>query len=149
MGNTSIINTIIKVITSKKFNLFIEYTLILPILYLIQYDYTKYSHIALFIAGFILVKNLILMKITGLFNKNYLSNNKFPLVLIYKIVKMFIGIIFFFFQYKYKFAVKYNVWIANLFYLKYFIKFMDEQYSYNSIVKIKKQIVRHINEFTN
>ena len=149
MKNTSIINSIIKIITSKKFNLFIEYILILPVLYLIQYDYTKYSHIALFIACFILIKNLILIKITGLFNKNYLSNNKFPFVLIYKIVKMFIGIIFFFLQYKYKFAIKYNVWIANIYYLKYFIKFMDEQYSYNSIVKLKKQIVRHINNFTN
>lgn len=149
MKNTPIINPIIKIITSKKFNLFIEYILILPILYLIQYDYTKYSYIALFIASFILVKNLILMKITGLFNKNYLSNNKFPLVLIYKIVKMFIGIMFFFLQYKYKFAIKYNVWIANLYYLKYFIKFMDNKYSYNSIVKLKKQIVRHINNLTN
>lgn len=149
MINTSTINPIIKIITGKKFNLFIEYILILPILYLIQYDYTKYSYIALFIAAFILVKNLILIKITGLFNKNYLSNNKFPLVLIYKIVKMFVGIIFFFLQYKYKFAVKYNVWIANLYYLKYFIKFLDNQYSYNSIVKIKKQIVKHINDFTN
>lgn len=148
MKNTTIINSIIKVITSEKFNLFIEYTLILPILYLIQYDYTKYSYIAPFVAGFILIKNLILIKIIGLFNKNYLSNNKFPLALIYKIVKMFIGIIFFFLQYKYKFAVKYNVWIANLFYLKYFIKFLDERYSYNSIVKIKKQIVRHMNDFT-
>lgn len=149
MINISTINPIIKIITGKKFNLFIEYILILPILYLIQYDYTKYSYIALFIAAFILVKNLILIKITGLFNKNYLSNNKFPLVLIYKIVKMFVGIIFFFLQYKYKFAVKYNVWIANLYYLKYFIKFLDNQYSYNSIVKIKKQIVKHINDFTN
>lgn len=145
----TLINPIIKIITSKKFNLFIEYILILPILYLIQYDYTKYSYIALFIAGFILVKNLVLIKITGLFNKNYLSNNKFPLVLIYKTIKMFVGIIFFFLQYKYKFAVKYNVWVANLFYLKYFIKFMDEQYSYNSIIKLKKQIERHINDFTN
>lgn len=149
MKKTSIINTVIKIITDKKFNLFIEYILILPILYLVHYDYTKYSYITLFVATFILVKNIILMKITGLFNKNYLSNNKFPLVLIYKTIKMFIGIMFFFLQYKYKFAVKYNIWIANLYYLKYFIKFMDEKYSLNSIVKLKKQIVKHINDFTN
>lgn len=149
MKKTSIINTLIKIITDKKFNLFIEYILILPILYIVQYDYTKYSYITLFVATFILVKNIILMKITGLFNKNYLSNNKFPLVLIYKTIKMFIGIMFFFLQFKYKFAVKYNIWIANLYYLKYFIKFMDEKYSLNSIVKLKKQIVKHINDFTN
>lgn len=146
---TSITKSIIKIITNKKFNLFIEYVLILPILYLVQYDYDKYSHIVLFIAGFILIKNLILIKITGLTDKKYLADNKYPLVLIYKIVKMFMGIIFFFFQYKYKFAVKYNVWIANLFYLKYFIKYMNEKYSYNSIVKLKKKIVKHINDFTN
>jgi hypothetical protein len=140
---------IIDIITSKKFNLFIEYVFIIPVLYLIQYDYTKYSYITLFIASFILVKNLILMKITGLFNKDYLTNNKFPLVLIYKTIKMFIGIIFFFLQFKYKFAVKYNIWIANIFYLKYFIKFLSQNYSFNSIVKLKKQIARHINDFTN
>lgn len=141
--------TIIDIMTSKKFNSFIEYIFILPILYLIQYDYNKYSHITLFISVFILIKNLILMKITGLLNKNYLSNNKLPLVLIYKTIKMFIGIIFFFLQYKYKFAVEYNIWIANIFYLKYFIKFIDNKYSINSIVKLKKQIVKHINDFTN
>lgn len=130
---------IIDIITSKKFNLFIEYVFIIPILYLIQYDYTKYSYITLFVATFILVKNLILMKITGLFNKDYLTNNKFPLVLIYKTIKMFIGIIFFFLQFKYKFAVKYNIWIANIFYLKYFIKFLSQNYSLNSIVKLKKK----------
>lgn len=140
---------IIDIITSKKFNLFIEYVFIIPILYIIQYDYTKYSYITLFVASFILVKNLILMKIRGLFEKDYLTNNKFPLILIYKTIKMFIGIIFFFLQFKYKFAVKYNIWIANLFYLKYFIKFMAEKYSFNSIVKLKKQIVKHINDFTN
>lgn len=140
---------IIDIITSKKFNLFIEYVFIIPVLYLIQYDYTKYSYITLFVATFILVKNLILMKITGLFNKDYLTNNKFPLVLIYKTIKMFIGIIFFFLQFKYKFAIKYNIWIANLFYLKYFIKFLSQNYSFNSIVKLKKQITRHINDFTN
>jgi hypothetical protein len=141
--------SIIEIITSKKFNSFIEYIFILPILYIIQYDYNKYSHITLFISVFILIKNLILMKITGLFNNNYLSNNKFPLVLIYKTIKMFIGIIFFFLQYKYKFAVKYNIWIANLFYLKYFITYIDEKYAINSIIKLKKQILVHINDFTN
>jgi len=140
---------IIDIITSKKFNLFIEYVFIVPVLYLIQYDYTKYSYITLFVATFILIKNLILMKITGLFNKDYLTNNKFPLVLIYKTIKMFIGIIFFFIQFKYKFIVKYNIWIANLFYLKYFIKFLSQKYSFNSIVKFKKQIAKHINDFTN
>lgn len=140
---------IIDIITSKKFNLFIEYVFIIPVLYLIQYDHTKYSYITLFVATFILVKNLILMKITGLFNKDYLTNNKFPLVLIYKTIKMFIGIIFFFIQFKYKFAVKYNIWIANIFYLKYFIKFLSQNYLFNSIVKLKKQIARHINDFTN
>ena len=145
MIKTSIVNIII----SKKFNLFIEYIFIFPLLYLIQYDYNKYHNIILFLSVFILVKNIILMKIIGLFNKNYLSNNKFPLVLIYKTIKMFIGIIFLFLQYKYKFSIKYNIWIANLFYLKYFIKFVSEKYSINSIVKLKKQIINHINDFTN
>lgn len=139
---------LMNIITSKKFNSFIEYILILPILYLVQYDYNKYSIITLFISVFILIKNLILLKIDGLFNKKYISNNKFHLVLIYKIIKMFIGIIFFFLQYKYKFAVNYNIWIANIFYLKYFIKFIDEKFSINSIVKLKKQITKHINDYT-
>ena len=141
--------SIVKIITDKNFNLLIEYIFILPLLYLVQYDHKKYSIITLFISVFILIKNLLLMKISGLFKKEYLSNNPLPLVLIYKMVKMFIGIIFFFAQYKYKFAVKYNVWIANLFYLKYFIKFIGEKYSVNSVVKLKKQLVSQFNNFTN
>lgn len=128
------------IISSEKFNSFIEYILILPLLYMIQYDYNKYSYITLFLAGFILIKNLIILKISGLLSKNYLTNNKMPVQLIYKLVKMFIGIIFFFAQYKYKFAVSYNVWIANIFYLRYFIKFLSEKYSINSIIKLKKKI---------
>lgn len=141
--------SIINIIISKKFNLFIEYIFIFPLLYLIQYNFNKYCYIALFISVFIMIKNIILMKIIGLFNKDYLSTNKFPLVLIYKTIKMFVGIIFFFLQYKYKFAVNYNIWIANLFYLKYFIKFLSEKYSFNSIIKLKKQIVNHVHDFTN
>lgn len=141
--------SIFDVITSEKFNLFIEYIFIFPLLYLIQYDYNKYCIITLFLGMFIFVKNLILMNIMGLFRKEYLSNNPFPLLLIYKSVKMFIGIIFLSLQYKYKFMVKYNIWIANLFYLKYFIKFMSKKYSINSVVKLRKQIINRINDFTN
>ena len=141
--------TIIDIITSKKFNLFIEYIFILPLLYLIQYDYNKYCIIALFISVFIFVRNMILMNISGLFKKEYLTNNMYPLTLIYKTVKMFVGIIFLFLQYKYKFMIKYNIWIANLFYLKYFIKFMSKKYTFNSVVKLKKQIINRINDFTN
>ena len=143
------ISEIFNIILSKNFNSFIEYIFILPLLYLIQYDYKKYCNITLFLSVFIFVKNTILMKIEGLLNINYLYNNKFPLLLIYKTIKMFVGIIFFFLQYKYKLLVKYNVWIANLFYLKYLIEFIDKKYSHNSIFKFKKQIIRHINDFTN
>lgn len=141
--------SIINILSSQKFNLFIEYIFICPLLYLIQYDYNRFSYITLFLSVFILIKNIIIMKITGFFNKDYLENNKFPFVLIYKLVKMFIGIIFFFFQYRYKFALEYNIWIANLFYLKYFIKFLSKKYSINSIIKLKKQIIDNINDFTN
>jgi hypothetical protein len=141
--------SIIDIITSKKFNLFIEYIFIFPLLYLIQYSHKKYSIIALFLAVFILVKNIILMNISGLFNKEYLTNNTFPLLLIYKTVKMFIGIIFLFLQYKYKFMIEYNIWIANLFYFKYFIKFISKKYSINSVIKLKKQIINRINDLTN
>ena len=127
------------ILISNEFNSFIEYIFILPLLYLIQYDYTKYSYVTLFLAVFILVKNLIIIKLDGLFDKEYLSKTSMPLQLIYKLVKMFIGIIFFFLQYKYKFAVSYNVWIANIFYLRYFIKFISGRYSINSIIKLKNK----------
>lgn len=137
------------VILNKKFNLFIEYIFILPLLYLIQYDYEKYNIITLFLSVFILIKNIIIIKILGLFNKKYIFNNNYLFILIYKIIKMFIGILFFFLQYNYKFAVEYNIWIANLFYLKYLIKFMNEKYTLNSIVKIKNKITQKFNEYTN
>lgn len=135
-------SSIIDILISKKFNSFIEYIFILPLLYLIQYNYEKYSYITLFLSVFILIKNLIMMQITGMFKKDYIKNNKIPFLLLYKLVKMFIGIIFFFFQYKYKLLVNYNIWISNIFYLKYFIKFISKKYSINSIVKIQ-------NKFTN
>lgn len=141
--------SIVNIITNKKFNLFIEYIFILPLLYLVQYNYDKYSIITLFISVFILIKNLLLMKITGLFKKEYLSNNPIPFVLIYKMAKMFIGIAFFFAQYKYKFAIEYNIWIANLFYLKCLIQFVSKKFSVNSIVKFKKQMIKHFNNLTN
>lgn len=131
-------NNFYKIIISNKFNSFIEYIFIFPLLYLIQYDYKKYKNITLLLAVFILVKNLIIIKISGLLNKEYLGQNKMPIQLIYKLAKMFIGIMFFFLQYKYKFAVNYNVWIANIYYLKYFIQFVSEKYSINSIIKFKK-----------
>jgi hypothetical protein len=134
---TKILNhKIIKIFKSKEFNSFIEYIFILPLMYLIQYDYEKYSYITMILSVFILIKNIIIIKITGLFENNYLKQNKIPFQLIYKAIKMFIGIIYFFLQYKYKFLVSYNVWISNLFYLKYFIKFLSKKYSINSIIKI-------------
>jgi hypothetical protein len=130
-----------KILISNKFNLFIEYIFIFPLLYLIQYDYEKYSYITLLLSVFILVKNIIIMNIMGLFKREYFLNNKIPLMLIYKLVKMFIGIIFFFLQYKYKFFISYNIWISNLFYLKYFIKFLSTKYSINSIVKLRNKFI--------
>jgi hypothetical protein len=135
---TKILNhQIIKILQSNEFNSFIEYIFILPLMYLIQYDYEKYSYITMILSVFILIKNIIVMKISGLFENNYLSQNKIPFQLIYKSIKMFIGIIFFFLQYKYKFLVSYNVWISNLFYFKYFIKFLSKKYSINSIIKFR------------
>ena len=131
-------NKIIKILKSNEFNSFIEYIFILPLMYLIQYDYEKYSLITLLLSIFILIKNIIVIKLSGLFENDYLRENKIPFQLIYKSIKMFIGIIFFFLQYKYKFLVSYNVWISNLFYLKYFIKFITKKYSINSIIKLEK-----------
>lgn len=126
---------IIKILQSKEFNSFIEYVFILPLMYLIQYDYKKYNYITLILSVFILIKNIILIKINGLFSYDYLKKNKIPFQLIYKSIKMFLGIIFFFLQYKYKFLVSYNIWISNIFYLKYFVKFLSKKYSINSIIK--------------
>jgi len=133
-------SSIINILISNKFNLFIEYIFIFPLLYLIQYDYKKYSYITLFISVFILIKHIIILNIMDLFN--YKKKNKISFLLIYKLVKMFICIIFFFLQYKYKFLVNYNIWISNIFYLKYFIKFLSTKYSINSIIKLQ-------NNFTN
>jgi len=127
---------IMKLLKSNKFNSFIEYIFILPLMYLIQYDYKKYSFITLFLSVFILIKNILIMKISYL-TDNF-KQNKITFQLIYKIIKMCIGIIFFFLQYKYKFLVDYNIWISNLFYLKYFIKFLSTKYSINSIIKLHK-----------
>ena len=127
---------IMNIITSNEFNSFIEYIFIIPLMYLIQFSYEKYAYITLFLSVFILIKNMITIKIKGLLNNNYIKNNKIPIMLIYNFVKMFIGIIFFFLQYKYKFLINYNIWIANLFYLKYFIKFISKKYSLNSIMKL-------------
>ena len=87
-------SSIINILISNKFNSFIEYIFIFPLLYLIQYDYEKYSYITLFLSVFILIKNIIVIKIMGLFKKDYIKNNKIPFLLIYKLIKMFIGIIF-------------------------------------------------------
>lgn len=125
---------IMKILKSNKFNSFIEYIFILPLMYLIQYDYEKYSFITLFLSVFILIKNILIIKISCLIDN--FKQNKITFQLIYKIIKMFVGIIFFFLQYKYKFLVDYNMWISNLFYLKYFIKFLSSKYSINSIVKL-------------
>lgn len=137
---TQILNhKIIQILKSNKFNSFIEYIFILPLMYLIQYDYEKYNYIIILLSVFIFVKNIIIAKISGLFESNYLKQNNFPFQLIYKLIKMFVGIIFFFLQYKYKFLVSYNVWISNLFYLKYFVKFLSKKYSINSIIKFSSK----------
>lgn len=137
---TKILNhEIIKILKSNEFNSFIEYIFILPLMYLIQYDYKKYSYITMILSVFILIKNIIVIKINGLLENDYLKQNKIPFQLIYKSIKMFIGIIFFFLQYKYKFLVCYNVWISNLFYLKYFVKFLSKKYSINSIIKFTQK----------
>ena len=132
-------NPIIDILTSNNFNSFIEYIFILPLLYLVQYNYKKYCYITLFLSVFILIKNLIVINIMGLFNSEYVKNKSLGTLLTYKLVKMFIGIIFFFFQFKYKFFINYNIWISNIFYLKYFIKFLSSKYSINSIIKLKKK----------
>ena len=137
---TNLLNSsIFQVFTSNNFNYFIEYIFIFPLLYLIQYDYNKYCYITLFLSVFILIKNIIVMKFMGLFEKYYIKNSKIPFLLIYKLVKTFIGIIFFFLQYKYKLLVNYNIWIASLFYFKYFIKFISKKYSFNSITKLRNK----------
>jgi hypothetical protein len=105
-------------------------------MYLIQYDYNKYKYIALFMSVFILIKNIIILNIIDLFKKNNVKNDLIQYSFIFRLIKMFVGIIFFFLQFKYKILINYNIWIANLFYLKYFIKFMSDKYSLNSIKKI-------------
>ena len=128
--------SILNILTSYNFNSFIEYIFILPLMYLIQYDYNKYKYIALFMSVFILIKNIIILNLMDLFKKNNIKNDIIQYSFIFRLIKMFIGIIFFFLQYKYKILINYNIWIANLFYLKYFIKFMSDKYSLNSIKKI-------------
>jgi hypothetical protein len=128
--------SILKILTSYNFNSFIEYIFILPLMYLIQYDYNKYKYIALFMSVFILIKNIIILNLMDLFKKNNIKNDLIQYSFIFRLIKMFVGIIFFFLQFKYKILINYNIWIANLFYLKYFIKFMSDKYSLNSIKKI-------------
>lgn len=128
--------SILNILTSNNFNCFIEYIFILPLMYLIQYDYNKYKYIALFMSVFILIKNIIILNIIDLFKKNNVKNDLIQYSFIFRLIKMFVGIIFFFLQFKYKILINYNIWIANLFYLKYFIKFMSDKYSLNSIKKI-------------
>jgi hypothetical protein len=139
---------ILDILKSNNFNTFIEYIFIFPLLYLIQYNYNKFKYIALFLSVFILIKNIIILNILGLLKKKYIRKNKLPFLLIYKLIKMFIGIIFFFLQYKYKLLVNYNIWIANLFYLKYLIKFISNKYSINSVIKLQNKFVSNINNLT-
>lgn len=138
-------NIILDILQCKSFNTFIEYIFIFPLLYLIQYNYNKFKYITLFLAVFILIKNVIVLNIMGLLKIDYIKNTRVPYLLIYKLIKMFIGIIFFFLQFKYRFLVNYNIWIANLYYLKYFIKFISSGYSINSVTKLQNKFMLNIN----
>ncbi len=148
------INNFKKVIKNKNFNSFINKLFIYPLLYFIQYDYEKYKILALFASVFILIKDLINIKILGLIDSECCKLDKLPTVLIFKISKMFIGIIFFFLQFKFKFMSKYNVWIANFFYLKYIIqKAIPDDYSNNIILfkmyKKYKKYKKYASNLTN
>jgi hypothetical protein len=145
------INDFKKLIKDNDFNSFINKIFIYPLLYFIQYDYEKYKILALFATVFILVKDLINIKLLGLIDLYNFNNFKFPTILIYKFSKMLISIIFFFLQYKFKSFIKYNVWIANIFYLKYFIKLLiPNDFSNNVILlKIYKKYKKYASNLTN
>ena len=113
------IQKFIKLILNKKFDNIINYLLICPLLYLIQYDWEKYKIIALVIGVFIFIKNILVINFL-----NLLYKKKFSIVLLFKFIKMILGILFFALQYKKKFIADWNIWITNILYFNYVIKFL-------------------------
>lgn len=145
------IQNFVEILRDNDFNSFINKLFIYPLLYFIQYDYEKFSTLALFASVFILVKDLINIKLLGLFDSFINYKNKFPTILIYKVIKMLIGVIFFFLQYKIKSFSKYNVWIANIFYLKHILEIMlHNDFSDNILlIKIYKKYKKYKSNLTN
>lgn len=139
-------NKIINVLTNKKFDIFINTLVICPLLYIIDYDWEKYNIIALILAVFIVIKNLLLAKINYNFNKSKSEINKsnksffkkVGITTLYKFCKIIIEIVFFCFQYKYKTIAKYNVWVCGLIYFNYLINFSKKYFKKSFINKIKK-----------
>ena len=125
---------IIKKLNNEKFNNTINYLFIFPMLYLIQHSWENFQIIALLLATFILFKNLLLIKIRKINNKD----NFTWLIKILQIFKTILIVSLFCLQYKYKSFTKYNIWISGFFYLKLIIMYIKKKFYYCVIHKIRK-----------
>ena len=132
---------LVQILSNKYFNIIINTLVICPLLYVIQYDWKKYHIIAMILAVFILVKELLIIKIQH-FSKD-ITINIFNITFIFKLVKLFLTILIFYFEYRNKTIVKYNIWIAGLIYFNYIIKYIKKIFdnnnnNINKIIKINK-----------
>lgn len=129
-----------RLISKDKFNKLINMLIICPLLYLIDYNWEKYHIIALILSVFILIKDLIIIKIQHFSNLDTIKSTSksyklFSYSLLYKIIKLFAGVFIFYLQYKSKIYIKYNVWLAGIVYLNYLINYFKKYFVLTHIIK--------------
>jgi hypothetical protein len=147
----NIINKIVRVLKNKKFNDFVNLIIVAPSMCLIHYNWEKFNIVCLFLSVFIIIKKILLDKIlsthfylttntTSSSIKSDINNfsNKFGFVAIYKFVKVFFEILFYFSQYKFRYIISYNIWISGLIYFYYIVKYINKYIKKTKITKIKK-----------
>jgi len=140
------IKKIINILTNKNFDMFTNTLVVCPLLYVIDYDWEKYKIIALILVVFVVIKNLLLIKINYNLNKSQSETNKsnksffkkIGVATLYKLCKIIIQIIYFVFQYKYKTIARYNIWVCGFVYSNYLVDFSKKYFKKSFIKKIKK-----------
>jgi hypothetical protein len=130
-----LIDKILLLFNNKYINEIIYSIVIGPSLYLIQYNWEKYNILALFLSVFIIIKELIVMQV------DMIANTSTKIKYTSMITKFLLNILLiplFLVEYKLKYYVKLNVWIASLLYFKVILKIIDNNYKIPIIRKISK-----------
>lgn len=99
------IHKLVNLLNDEKVNNLINLLVVSPLLYLIQYDWSKFAIVALILAVFIVVKNILLLVVN--YTVNGIKKIKATRVLLKLVQSAVYGTIFYL-QYKFQEYTKYN-----------------------------------------